>query len=146
MPNIKSIIKNLTKKCHTNNPFEICKALDISVRFKDLGKIRGMYIYSLRHKIITINNWLDAQEHDQVCAHELGHAVLHKNTNTVFLDKYTYIITDKIEIEANMFAAELLIKDESLKEYSSYTFAQAAAALKVHENLIEYKFKSLSNH
>ena len=80
----------------------------------------------------------------QVCAHELGHAILHRKINTIFLDTYTYIVTDKLEIQANMFAAELLIQDEVLKEYSGFTLDQTAAALEVQESLIEYKLKALS--
>ena len=44
-----------------------------------------------------------------VCAHELGHAVLHTHANTPFLRKNTFFSVDKLEIEANTFAALLLI-------------------------------------
>ena len=65
-------------------------------------------------------------------AHELGHLVLHKNfiTNMVHVDKnFPFLLrdskaatgTDRIEIEANQFAAELLMPEMMvLRELESY--------------------------
>lgn len=50
-----------------------------------------------------------------VCAHELGHALLHRNINTPFLSKNTLFSIDKIERQANTFAVELLLPDNILK-------------------------------
>jgi Zn-dependent peptidase ImmA (M78 family) len=52
-----------------------------------------------------------------VCAHELGHAVLHPRANTPFLRKNTFFSIDKIEIEANRFAVKLLLPEDVLSEY-----------------------------
>ena len=46
-----------------------------------------------------------------VLAHELGHAILHSNTNITYLESNTFYSKEKIEIAANTFAAELLIED-----------------------------------
>jgi len=55
----------------------------------------------------------------------LGHVILHPCVNTVFLDVYTYVVIEKIENEANILAAELLITDEdinvkSIKKQKNY--------------------------
>ncbi|WP_412055234.1 ImmA/IrrE family metallo-endopeptidase [Bacillus altitudinis] len=42
------------------------------------------------------------------CAHELGHALLHNESNTPFLKRNTFFSTEKIELEANFFAMHLL--------------------------------------
>ncbi|MDQ0340231.1 Zn-dependent peptidase ImmA (M78 family) [Caldalkalibacillus uzonensis] len=49
-----------------------------------------------------------------VCAHELGHAVLHPELSTSFLRKHTLFSMDKVEREANEFAVELLVPDQVL--------------------------------
>lgn len=55
------------------------------------------------------------------CAHELGHAILHPDENTAFLKKNTLFSTDKIEVEANTFAVELLLPDELFLEQDNYS-------------------------
>jgi len=55
----------------------------------------------------------------------LRHVILHPCVNTVFLDVYTYVVIEKIENEANILAAELLITDEdinvkSIKKQKNY--------------------------
>jgi len=49
-----------------------------------------------------------------VCAHESGHAVLHEEVNTLFLRKNTFLSVDRLEIEANTFAAFLLIDKNTI--------------------------------
>ena len=55
----------------------------------------------------------------------MRHVILHPCVNTVFLDVYTYVVIEKIENEANILAAELLITDEdinvkSIKKQKNY--------------------------
>ena len=113
--NIKGTVEKLIKNNNTNNPFEICKALDIVVKFENLGNIFGYCDTHFRMRSIHINE--NVPEHLQafVCAHELGHALLHRNINTPFLSKNTLFSIDKIERQANTFAVELLLPDNILK-------------------------------
>lgn len=53
-------------------------------------------------------------------AHELGHAIMHPDANTPFLRKCTGLLISKMEIEANKFAAELLIDDEVFLEFQEF--------------------------
>ncbi len=114
MIDIQNIIHKLVLKHNTNDPFALCDNMGILVLFKNLKTIKGIYQNNYKKKIIHINENLDYYLKKQVCAHELGHAVLHKNINSFFLDECTFLLTNKIEIEANLFAAELLIKDEDI--------------------------------
>jgi len=107
----------IVKKHGTTNPFEIAKRKDIIVLFEDLGNTLGFYNTYKRFKFIHINNRIDETTQRFVCAHELGHALLHPKANTPFLRNKTFFSVDRLEIEANTFAVELLLPDEMISEY-----------------------------
>ncbi|WP_191556425.1 ImmA/IrrE family metallo-endopeptidase [Metabacillus idriensis] len=117
MSYIKGMVNQLRKKHHTNNPFTIAKERNIIVLKEPLGKILGYYNYHRRFKFIHINNMLDENTQKFVCAHELGHAILHPKSNTTFLKENTLYSIDKIEVEANSFAVELLLTDDYISEF-----------------------------
>ena len=117
---IKSIVNELEKKYQTTDPFELASLLKIEVIPWDLHEeINGFYKYDRRNKYIVYNNNLPEETQRFVCAHELGHAVLHPRSNTPFLRKNTLFSIDKIEVEANTFAVELLLQDNFISEYSN---------------------------
>jgi Zn-dependent peptidase ImmA (M78 family) len=70
-----------------------------------------------RVQFIHLNNQLDEMMHRFVCAHELGHAVLHPKSNTPFLRANTLFSVEKLELEANTFAVELLLPDDVITQY-----------------------------
>lgn len=115
---IKKIVLKLVKTYKTNNPFELAEFKNISVIPWDLhDDIKGFYRYVRRNKFIFYNKNIHEGEKNFVCAHELGHAVLHPKENTPFMRVNTLFSIDKIEVEANTFAVELLIPDNELIEY-----------------------------
>lgn len=117
---LKDKVEKLIKKYKTTNPFEIASRMNIHVIEWDLHEeIKGFYQYEKRNRIIFINMNLENNEKIVVCAHELGHAVLHPKVSTPFIRKYTLFSVDKIEREANLFAAELLIPDDCFQEYDN---------------------------
>ena len=75
-------------------------------------------------------------------AHELGHAIMHRKENCYFIRNKTFLLTSKIESEANKFAAELLITDEHLDENKDFTVKQFSRLLGYHEKFIELKLSS----
>lgn len=75
-----------------------------------------------------------------VCAHELGHMLLHKKSNAVFMDTKTHFNTNIYEIEADKFAVELLVSDEDVLALHGYTIQQAARILGYQKRLIELKW------
>ncbi|MHC1747486.1 MAG: ImmA/IrrE family metallo-endopeptidase [Cellulosilyticaceae bacterium] len=106
---IPTIIKKLTTTWGTCDPFRLCKFLDIDIIRHPLGKeTRGLIHLYKRNYVIYINSDLDELEQIHTCAHELGHFMLHKNINTLFMKTCTYLKTDNYEIEANEFAFILL--------------------------------------
>lgn len=116
---IKTTVNMLIKKHKTNNPFRIAKSKNIEILFMDLGKTYGYYRAYKRIQTIHLNNRLDERTQYFVCAHELGHAILHPRANTSFLKHNTFFSLDKIEVEANKFAVELLMPDKEVYEYES---------------------------
>ncbi|GIN13147.1 hypothetical protein J26TS2_30140 [Shouchella clausii] len=114
MKHIKKIVTDLMLKYETKNPFKIAEAKGIFVKYEILGDIMGYYSSLHRIQIIHINEKTRAKERDFICAHELGHAVLHPDANTPFLKRHTFYSTDRIEQEANYFAAELLFVDKTV--------------------------------
>ncbi|MEC0015624.1 ImmA/IrrE family metallo-endopeptidase [Bacillus anthracis] len=114
---IKEYVLEIVKKHSTANPFEIAKRKNILVLFEDLGNTLGFYNTYKRFKFIHINNRIDETTQRFVCAPELGHALLHPKANTPFLRNKTLFSIDRLEIEANTFAVELLLPDEMISEY-----------------------------
>lgn len=121
---ILRFIRYYTKLCGTNDPFVISSALNIEIFPCSLGKISGYYKYLKRHKCIYINCDLDGIFQKVVMAHELGHAVLHPKENCAFMSRHTLLLTSKIERQANLFAAYLLVTDDLLQEYRDFTIEQ----------------------
>lgn len=116
MGSVKAKVEHLIKKYGTNCPFEIAKMMGIQICYENLGNVLGYYSKHFRIQFIHINENVDELERRFVCCHELGHAVQHPDVNTSFLKKHTLFSSERIEIEANTFAVELLLPDDLLKD------------------------------
>jgi len=120
---IKQLAIKLIKKHATNDPFAIASNKNILVRKVDLGEsVRGFYMYRQRTKVIHINCNLNYHEQRIVCAHELGHAMLHPESNFMFLSSHTYCNMNKLETQANLFCVHLLIPN--IADYENMTIEQ----------------------
>lgn len=110
---IRRRVVNLEKKYGTRNPYKLCKIMKINILYMDLGNIKGIYKKVITNKFIVINENLDKFCQKVVLSHELGHAILHHSKEIQALKDYDLFprYTNQIEIEANTFAAELLIDD-----------------------------------
>jgi Zn-dependent peptidase ImmA (M78 family) len=113
MVEINKRVNSLINKFNTNCPFKIAKKMGIQVLHEPLGNTLGYYSKHFRVKVIHINDSVDFKKGIFVCAHELGHAVCHPDSNTPFLKKHTFFSTDRIEVEANTFAMELLFRNDT---------------------------------
>ena len=136
----KVLANKLAKKFGTRNPFEIIKGMNVISIPSDLIGVRGFYQYFQRNNLIYIDQNLPYQEQVWVCAHELAHMLIHKKSNTVFMDTRTHFNTSVYENEANKFAIELLVPDEVILEYHDYTLEQIAKALGYQKRLLELKW------
>lgn len=136
---IEQLVEGLICRFHSDDPFEIAQAKNIIVLREPLGTIRGYYGSSFRFRVIHINQDMEPWEERFTCAHELGHAILHPNVNTPFLRENTLFSINKLEREANLFAACMLCPSETLEEYREYTTSQIASITGVREELIRLR-------
>lgn len=119
---IKNLVNQLIKKHRTLDPFELAERMGIIIVYEPLGSTLGYFSKQFRVPIIHINQDVSKEIQTFICAHELGHAVQHANVNTTFLKRHTLLSTEKIEIEANTFAIELLLPDEYFNEKNNTNF------------------------
>ena len=120
---IKLKVLNLIVKYGTKNPFKLAKKLNIEVLIEDLGEVRGLFKRVLKRKFIFINSNLSDFDKLLVCAHELGHAILHSSSDFQFLiDNTSLLRRSRLEDEANLFASYLLIPDDEV--FEEYEFKE----------------------
>jgi Zn-dependent peptidase ImmA (M78 family) len=144
--NEMALVNSLIKKYKTNNPFELCDALDYIVLEVPLTGVRGFYQYFVKNNMIYICQDLPEQVKRFVCAHELGHALMHKDTNAIYLDTRTFLKASMYERQANQFAINLLFPhDKFFNDYKECTISQTAQCLNVSEELLEYRLKEIKS-
>ncbi len=147
MEYIKSLVNNLIHKYKTRDPFYICEATGLNVLYKDLGSLKGMYTVIKRNRYAILNSNLSPVERKTVCAHELGHDILHRGfAKDTFLQEYMlYDMKCRPEREADIFTAELLIDDKELKELISLNMSVSdiANSLDITPQLLEFKVTNL---
>ena len=142
--NIKRLADSLVRKYNTRNPFEIINNLNVIVVFYPLHGVKGFYQYFQRNNIIYIDESLSYHERLFVCAHELGHMLLHKKSNAIFMDSRTQLNTTKYELEANRFAMDLLIADNDIEEHLDFTTSQLSRLLGYNKKLIELRLRDFN--
>ncbi len=146
---IHELVDSTIKKFGTRDPFEICKCLHIRIHYKDLGTaLKAYYFYQSRVKNIIINSRSEEIVRQILCAHELGHALLHGDLAAMrgFQELNLFNMLIPTEYEANLFAAELIISDEALLEQLSVpdkSFYNIAKELYVPAELLDFKFRVL---
>ncbi|WGZ48350.1 ImmA/IrrE family metallo-endopeptidase [Clostridium botulinum] len=138
---IKNIADKLIREYNTRDPYELAYNLNVVILEEELGHVNGFYQACPKTKIIHLNKNLEPIQKKIVCAHELGHALLHSKLNILFLEKNTFVVKNKYEKEANKFAAELIIPDDIIYRYKNFTIEQIASLEQVNIELLELKFK-----
>ena len=105
----------------TNNPFDIAQHLGIRVIFSDaLGKDFTAYTVRFANcpTMITINNNYSDHSKKILCAHELGHAILHSDSGINHFAITNTNINTSVEQEANLFAIALLSDEKTINGLS----------------------------
>lgn len=141
---IIEIVNGLIEVYRTRNVYKLLNLLEISLIRKQLPKNKkGRFLRDmLGNEIIFISNDLANEEEKMVIAHELGHLILHTHLSTSYYTENILLNRDKLEIQANKFAAELLIPDD-VDISEGETVQQLACRLEVSEDLIKLKFKDV---
>ena len=136
---IKRRVSQLVRKYQTRDPFEMIKGMNVILVHYPLEGVRGFYQYFQRNNIIYLDERLSETEQRFVLAHELGHMILHKKANAIFMDTRTQFNTNKFEKEANTFAIELLVPDTEIAENPNLTIGQLARMTGYSEELLKCK-------
>ena len=117
MEYVKRIVDSLVSENGTNDPFELCDDTGVFVFYPELPEnVQGFYYNVKGYKIIGINSALDDEQRRVVCAHELGHSLLHPDMNVFFAMKQTDLLTQRYENEADYFSACLLLDRSAINE------------------------------
>lgn len=142
MINIHARVRHIIQKYGTRNPEKLSKEMGITIIRKPFKNTMGFFKKALGKKFIVVNSNLSEDLQSIVIAHELGHAILHSNNTIVYIHEYTLFPRGKIEIEANEFAAELLIDERDMDKLyiKDMSVNQLACYFGVPKQLIEYKF------
>jgi len=113
------IPEHLIERHATRDPFQLARLLGYYVKFINTKKQKGFCKIYLNNYFIFINSNMSVQMQRMTCAHELGHLLLHKDALTkrdYLVEMEIFDITNQRELEANQFAANLLIDEEELLE------------------------------
>ena len=146
--NINSFVNKLQKKFRTKNPFEIAEACNINIKYRDFKDLKGMYTVMQRCPFIFLNISLDEHMEKVVLFHELGHHFLHRHhAVSAFKEHGLYDMSSKLEIEANIFAANFIISDEEVMENVGYgyTIEQTAKVLCVPHEVLLIKLNDMNS-
>lgn len=103
----------------------LAQALGYSIRFEDFEPtLSGCYV--AKHRVIGVNKSHASTRQRFTVAHEIAHAILHAdNDAALFLDEHAVHLRDSTmfpratEIEANRFAAELLMPESEVRQLVS---------------------------
>ena len=140
---IKDVYHSLVKEFGTINPFNITRQLGITVLFNDLGTNNGLYhsleICKKTYHYIHINNNLSDDDKRYTMAHELGHFILHKNSNLHFLRRISRVPLSRQEIEADLFVSYFVVSDKETKEINNITYI--SESFKIDYRICEERIK-----
>ena len=136
---VKRFVAYYVKKYNTRNPFELADYLGVEVQTGQLGESSGFYMFLKNHKCVFLNEDLEEHERTLVMAHELAHSIMHRKENCYFIRNKTLMLNSKMEIEANTFAAELLIPDDLIYENPGMNSTQIARLVGYDEKIMEFK-------
>lgn len=136
---VKRLVAYYVRKFDTRNPFELAEHLNVEVQTGPLGSRAGCYMFLKNHKCIFLNEDLEEHERTLVMAHELAHSIMHRKENCYFIRNKTLMLTSKIEIEANTFAAELLVPDNLITDNPGMNKSQIARLAGYDKKIMEFK-------
>ncbi len=117
--NIYDMTNELCRKYKTRDPFSLAESLGIDVDCADLGSLKGFYIVYNNNRFIVLNVNLTETLSRIILAHEIGHDILHRviAENGGLKEASFFDMKSRPEMEANVFAANLLITDKEVMEY-----------------------------
>ncbi len=146
---IYDMVAEVTRKYKTRDPFALADSMDIDVDFADLGSLKGFYIVYNCNRFVVLNKSLTETLSGVILAHELGHDLLHRHLaeNGGIKESSFFDMKSRPEMEANIFAANLLISDKEVMSYAEdgYTVEEMAKDLYVPYPLALIKINDMNS-
>ena len=136
---IKRKVSSLCNQYKTTDPYDLAYKLGIFLLKQDLGSsLDGFYFVESGRRFIGINAALPDYKQRYTLCHELGHAVMHPEHNTLWMKKNTLYAGSKYEKEADLFAVSLLAQDmdelpDTLGAFASNVGMDAKMIMKLFE-------------
>ncbi|WP_444931656.1 ImmA/IrrE family metallo-endopeptidase [Microbulbifer sp. SSSA002] len=133
------------------NISDLAAALGIAVRYEPLADDQSGSLKKCpktERWVMTINSLHHPHRQRFTIAHEIGHRIKHAEQQNDFSDKIFFRNgeTNRIEVEANQFAAELLMPENSFRNYIKNNSAKVediAKYFKVSSMAVRYRAKKL---
>lgn len=149
MSYIYNLVKDKIDIYNTADPFELCDYYGIYLKYSEnLTSLSGMFTIMNDVPVVIINAKLDDVVQWMVCAHELGHFFLHSDIarERCLQEFHIFNMRDKIEYEANIFAAHLLINDDEMLDLlkEGRDCFETAKILRVDPNLLNLKLSDMN--
>ena len=140
---------SVVQEFSSRDPFFIAKGLGIHIMYVPLCKLKGVYKIIDNSFFIILNQNSTEEMNKIVCAHELGHHFLHGEQAKAYAisESIIYDMSRKYELEANLFAAQLLLDDKTVNEYISdgLDVEKIAMITETDKNLVAIKCGLLIN-
>ena len=136
----------LRREYGTGDPFALARALHIELMVRELGTLKGFYKDVYGTPFIFLSRRLRRNEARLVCAHELGHHLLHRQFAAFGFEEISvFSPASRREYEANLFAAELLLdaREVFAAARAGHTAAQIAAECGADVRLVELKLDAM---
>ena len=140
----------LYRSYRTRDPDRLARELDITVYEVDFKHQKGAYKYYARNAYIFLRRDLDPVMRSIVLFHEIGHHVMHRREAVQRGGFREFTIFDmqssRMEYEANVFAAQMMLPDDEVLEYIEGGYDSAAIARAMHSdiNLVALKVAELN--
>lgn len=163
---IRQHVNKLLQEQHIDEPlvdvFSIARRLGIKVSLEDLeNDVSGLLIIKNGSAMMAINMHHHPNRQRFSTAHEIGHFLLHGNhQDDLFIDQKVYHRNldagtgeNKIEIEANWFASELLmpkfmlekiLRDHVIDIYDEFDTQQLAKIFGVSKQALGFRLANLN--
>lgn len=140
-------VKDLIKHHQSRDPRVILEERGVHLlSFKEDTQLLGMYKIIRDSRFVIYNPNVDYRIKTMVFAHELGHDIYHQSQAKDALVEYQiFDITSEMELEANIFAAHLLLDEKKLMDdiIEGYTYAELASLHDVNVNLMIFKLNEM---
>lgn len=143
---IRKSATDAVRQYGTRDPFTLAREMHIELLVRELGTLKGFYKDVYGTPFIFLSRHLSRGEATLVCAHELGHHLLHRQFAAFgFEEVSVFSPASRREYEANLFAAELLLDAKEVFDAARAggTAAQIAAELGADVRLVELKLAAM---